>query len=440
MSAALELAGEGFEVSLFERKNKLGGLTWSFERNGRVFDNGQHVFLRCCRTYLRFLEQITARETVHLQERLDVPVLSPGGKIAHIKRNGLPAPLHLGHSLLGFSHVSLLDRAKIGPAILGLMRLTLEDPTLDSITFGAWLRRHGQSDAVIERLFDLITIATINLSAAEASLALAARVFRTGLLDSNDGGDLGWSKVPLGVLHGDRPLHALVRRGVEISFAHPVSGVSPTGRGWSIALNDRKIEVDALIVALAPGATESMLGQDAVGNLGSLGTSPIVNVHLVLDRKVMDLPFAAAVDSPVQFVFDHTSAAGMTDSEGQALSISLSAADRYLGQRPEALISQFREAIEALFPLARGANLLDAVVSREHGATFRGVPGSAPIRPSAMTASAGCFVAGTYCATGWPATMESAVRSGRSTADAVRRYFEGSDPRLTASSKEAAAR
>lgn len=424
--ASLDLAAKGHSVTLFERKNKLGGLTWSFERNGRSFDNGQHVFLRCCTTYIEFLRDISASGTVTLQKRLDVPVLSPGKKAAHIRRNALPAPAHLGLSLLTFSRVSIMDRLRLGPAVIGLMRLTLDDPKLDEISFGEWLKKHGQSKRAIERLFDLITIATVNVCADEASLALAARVFRTGLLDANDGGDLGWSKVPLTVLHHERPLAALKRQGVSVKLTTTVTSLSQNEKGWTVSTKEGIEEFDALVVALSPHGTKDLVGDDVVGDLDALGVSPIVNVHLIFDRRVMDLPFAAGVDSPVQFVFDHTGASGMNDGEGQALSISLSAAGDYIGQRPEVLIATFCQEIAKLFPKAKEAQLLDAVVSREHRATFRGAPGQGAFRPDAATKKRGLFLAGTFCNTGWPATMESALRSGRSAASAVC-AFEGAE-------------
>jgi uncharacterized protein with NAD-binding domain and iron-sulfur cluster len=154
-------------------------------------------------------------------------------------------------------------------------------------------------------------------------------------------------------------------------------------------------------------------------DLSGLGTSPIVNVHLVLDRRVTDLPFAAAVDSPVQFVFDRTGSSG--SGRGQCLAVSLSAADAYIGQPKDDLIRTFFEALGELFPKAREATLVDAVVTRERAATFAAVAGSRRYRPPAATAVPGLFVAGAWCDTGWPATMEAAVRSGR---DASRQAIE----------------
>ena len=142
----------------------------------------------------------------------------------------------------------------------------------------------------------------------------------------------------------------------------------------------------------------------------ALGASPIVNVHLVFDRRVTDLPVAACVDSPVQFVFDRTAASGT--SRGQCLSVSLSAADEHVRVPAPELVRSYARALGDIFPAARHAEVVDAVVTRERAATFRAVPGSGRLRPGAVTGTAGLFLAGAWCDTGWPATMEGAVRSG----------------------------
>ncbi|MGH9046970.1 MAG: FAD-dependent oxidoreductase, partial [Acidimicrobiales bacterium] len=191
IAAALDAADAGARVTLIERRGKLGGLTWSFKRKGRWFDNGQHVFLRCCTSYRELLERIGSSELVKLQPRLAVPVLAPGAKPAVIARTALPAPLHLAAALARYRHLSIADWARLVWPTLALGRLDLADPALDDVTFGAWLATHGQRPAAIEALWNLIALPTLNVRADEASLSLAAMVFRTGLLDRTDAGDIG---------------------------------------------------------------------------------------------------------------------------------------------------------------------------------------------------------------------------------------------------------
>jgi hydroxysqualene dehydroxylase len=410
ISAALAAADGGASVTLLERRGKLGGLTWSFLRRGRSFDNGQHVFLRCCTAYRQFLARIGAEDLVFLQPSLDVPVLAPGGPRAHIRRAHLPTPLHLAPSLLRYGHLSVAERLRLGPAVGALRRLDPADPALDAVSFGQWLREHGQSPRAIANLWNLIALPTINVSAEEASLALAAMVFRTGLLDDATGGDIGWSRVPLSRLHGDSATSALAAAGVEVRLGAPVGALDTAGDGPVLSVGDETLGADAVILATPPDVSAGLIGELAPA-VEALGASPIVNVHLVLDRRVTDLAMAACVDSPVQFFFDRTESAGASGGE-QCLSISLSGADEYIGRRPEDLVSTFFAALGDVLPEARGAQLVDGVVSRERSATFRAVPGTAAHRPAIDAVRPGVVLAGAWCDTGWPATMEGAVRSG----------------------------
>jgi uncharacterized protein with NAD-binding domain and iron-sulfur cluster len=161
--------------------------------------------------------------------------------------------------------------------------------------------------------------------------------------------------------------------------------------------------------------------------VGALGSSPIINLHVAYDRRVTDLPFAAAVRSPVQFVFDRTQSSGLQD--GQLLAISLSAADEDMGRRSRELRERYLPALAELFPAARAARVERFVVTREHAATFRATPGAAALRPGARTLLPGLALAGAYTATGWPATMEGAVRSGHAAAREVLAVLPNHQPR-----------
>ncbi|HEV3266669.1 MAG TPA: hydroxysqualene dehydroxylase HpnE [Acidimicrobiales bacterium] len=422
MRAALVAADAGCEVTLIERRRKLGGLTWSFERHGRWFDNGQHVFMRCCNEYRSLLERLGMSGSVTLQPRLDVPVLSPGGTRASIRRSGLPAPLHLAGAIARYRHLSVADRCLLARVVFALQKLDPEDPELDNVTFGEFLAGRGQSPRAVAALWNLIVLPTLNVSAQRASLALAVKVFRTGLLDTPDGGDMGWSNVPLGQLHGEAGERALRSAGVEMVLGAAAEQISRRGDGFVIGVGARSVDANAVVVATPPPVTASLVPASAgLPDLSGLGTSPIVNVHLVLDRRVTDLPFAAAIDSPVQFVFDRTGSSGSGSGSGreQCLAVSLSGADAYIGQPKDELIRIFFAAVGELFPKARHATLVDAVVTRERAATFAAVAGSHRFRPKAATAVPGLFVAGAWCDTGWPATMEGAVRSGSAAARAA---------------------
>jgi len=430
MAAALAAADGGAEVVVFERRPVLGGLTASIKHNGLFFDNGQHVFLRCCTAYRGFIDRIGATGQVFLQDRLEVPVLAPGGARSSIKRSALPAPLHMAGSLATYRHLSVRERVRLVRPALALRRLDPDDASLDNASFGDWLTDHGQNKRAVDRLWNLIALPTLNVGAGEASLGLATKVFRVGLLDRSDGGDIGWSRVPLGELHGAIAARALEAAGIETVLGSPVGAIGRAPLGaFTVSCGARSVVVDAVILA-TPLRVSASIGASIGPVVGAreaeaLGTSPIVNVHLVLDRKVTDLPLAACVDSPVQFVFDRTVASGA--KSGQCLVISLSAADSYMATGSPELVSTFFEALRELFPAARQARLVDAIVAREKAATFRAVPGTAAFRPPTKTEVPGLFLAGAWCDTGWPATMEGAVRSGQQAASQALALLSDSD-------------
>ncbi|MDE0652384.1 MAG: hydroxysqualene dehydroxylase HpnE [bacterium] len=415
LAAGVEAADRGAAVTVLERRPRLGGATWSFEHRGISFDNGQHVFMRCCEAYLKFLERIGSAGDVRLQSRLEVPVLRPGGPAGAIRRTRGPAPLHLLAALVTYPHLSRRRRLAVIRAALALRRLDPDDVALDRLTFGEWLAARGQDAATVEGFWDLIVLPTVNVPAAEASLKLAAMVFQTGLLSRSDAADIGWATVPLSVLHGEAARRTLEAAGAEVRTGAAVQGVriGPTG-GPVVELDAELIDADAVVVAVPHDAAGGLLPPGAVPGqerFGELGTSPIVNVHLVYDRSVTELPMAAAIGSDVEFVFDHTAAAGLDDGR-QCLTISLSAAKRYIGRRASDLVDHFGAEVARLLPAAAGARITESMVTREQAATFLGAPGSHALRADGRTALEGVFLAGAWCDTGWPATMEGAVRSG----------------------------
>jgi squalene-associated FAD-dependent desaturase len=447
MTAALACADAGARVTLVEKRKHLGGLTWSFEHDGLSLDNGQHVFLRCCTAYLDFLGRIGSAGDVELQDRLDVTVLraaADGGppRQGRLRRDRLVPPLLLARSLLAYGLVPWAQRSLVGPAVVALMRADLDDPSLDEETFAHWLRRHHQGDAAVAALWELICLATVNLRAEEASAAMAAKVFKTGLLTTSGGADIGWSRVPLGLLHGHRGLSALQKAGVEVRLGESAGPVRRhEGGQWAVPTSGRpdvvgdkavadglvpngavadEVVADGVVVALPHYNVEAALPTGALGpgvRPGALGSSPIVNVHVHFDRPVTELPVAAGLGTVAQWVFDRTASSGA--NRGQYLAVSISGADREVGLRPDQLGSEAVDALRAIFPPAKEAKVLSTFVTREHHATFRASPGSSAHRPPARTPLPGLALAGAWTSTGWPPTMESAVRSGTQAARAV---------------------
>jgi squalene-associated FAD-dependent desaturase len=440
IAAALDCAAAGANVTLVEVRRRLGGAAYSFERDGLALDNGQHVFLRCCHAYRALLARLGSERLTFVQPRLEIPVLSPEQAPAWLRRDSLPAPAHLALSLARYPHLTPGERVGAARAALGLMRLDPSDPALESETFGGWLARHGQRQRAVAALWDLIALPTLNLPAAEASLALAAFVFRTGLLSGADAGDIGFHRGTLAETIGIPAERALREAGVAVRFGWRAeriersgNGVEVHGRGArgeseSVGLRER-LSAEATILAVphmrAVRLLEPLLGERA-GVWRGLGSSPIINLHVVYDRVVCDVPFAAGVGTPMQYVFDRSDAAGVPDGH-QYLAVSLSGAEHEMAISSGELRERYLAALGALFPRAREASVEFFLATREHAATFRAAPGVGALRPGPQTALPGLVLAGAWTATGWPATLEGAVLSGHTAADTALRGL-GLDP------------
>ncbi|MGW0781035.1 hydroxysqualene dehydroxylase HpnE [Streptomyces sp. NPDC002913] len=428
VTTALRLAEAGVGVTLLEGRPRLGGLAFSFRRGDLSVDNGQHVYLRCCTAYRWFLDRIEGTHLAPLQDRLDVPVLDvgrqAGPRLGRLRRTGLPVPLHLAGGLAAYPHLSLAEKAGVARAALALGRLDPADPALDGIDFATWLRRQGQSQRTIEALWDLVGVATLNATAPHASMALAAKVFKTGLLSEPGAADIGWAAVPLGDLHDTLARKALESAGVSIRLRTRASSLTRTEDDrWAVTTDGERFEADTVVLAVPQGDTHRLLPDGALdepGRLLDLTDAPILNVHVVYDRKVLRRPFFAALGSPVQWVFDRTESSGLQGA-GQYLAVSQSAAGDEIDLPVAELRERYLPELERLLPAARGAGVRDFFVTRERAATFAPAPGVGRLRPGTHTRAPGLHLAGAWTATGWPATMEGAVRSGFTAADAALR-------------------
>jgi squalene-associated FAD-dependent desaturase len=465
ITAAIALAESGADVTLLEARPRLGGATCSFHRDGLIVDTGQHVFLGCCSAYRGLLAKLGMTEHAPLQDRFDVTVLAPGRpagqpgagqpgasqpRRARLRRTALPGPLHMLPALGRYPFLSWAERAQVARPALAMRRVDPAAPAADTERFGDWLAARGQSERARRALWDLFSVSALNIAGDDASLALAATVVKTGLLGKNNAADIGVAALPLGELHGDAAATLLTKLGAQVIMGAKVSAIEDgaieagaieagaiegtegqnarfrvrLGRG-----EDADLAADAVVLAVphekaAPLIPPDALPSGTVAGWAGLGASPIVNVHVIYDRPVTDLPFAAAIDSPVQWVFDRTRISGMTAANrggpGQYLAISLSAADEYADVPAARLREQFVPALAELFPAARDAQVTEFFVTRERRATFRQAPGSGALRPKAATRRPGLVLAGAWTDTGWPDTMEGAVRSGLAAAIELR--------------------
>jgi len=435
IAAALAAADAGAEVTLLEARPRLGGATFSFQRDGLELDNGQHVYLRCCGAYQSLLERLGVTGLAPLQPRLAVPVLAPGGRIGWLRRGNLPAPLHLAGALARYPYLDWPARLRVARAALALRRMDPADQRLDLRSFADWLAAKGQGGAATDALWELVGLPTLNARSDQASLQLATMVFKTGLLTARDAADIGWSRVPLSRLHGEPAARALEAAGVRVRLRAHARAIEPgdpgdgadggTGRRLAVRTDDDRIEAGTVIVAVPHDAAGWLPAEvtGPAGRLEGLGVSPIVNLHVVYDRPVTTLEFAAGLGTPVQFVFDRTSSSGMDPGQGQCLAVSLSAANDEIELPAARLRERYLPALAELFPAARDAAVTAFYVTRERTATFLPAPGTAALRPGAETSMHGLFLAGSWTSTGWPATMEGAVRSGLVAARAALRFL-----------------
>ena len=459
ITAAIALAESGAVVTLLEARPRLGGATCSFNRDGLIVDTGQHVFLGCCSAYRGLLARLGMTEHAPVQDRFDVTVLAPGGRKARLRRTALPGPLHMLPALGRYPFLSWAERAQVSRPALAMRRVDPAAPAADTQRFGDWLAARGQSERARRALWDLFSVSALNIAGDDASLALAATVVKTGLLGKNNAADIGVPALPLGELHGDAAATLLAKLGAQVTLGAKVTAIeSGAIEGGAIEgtegadarfrvrlARDADLAADAVVLAVphekaAPLVPPGALPAATVQGWAGLGASPIVNVHVIYDRPVTDLPFAAAIDSPVQWVFDRTRISGISDSNHgasnhgasnhgasnhggheQYLAISLSAADEYADVPAARLREQFVPALAELFPVARDAQVTEFFVTRERRATFRQTPGSGALRPQAATRRPGLVLAGAWTDTGWPDTMEGAVRSGLAAAVELRK-------------------
>jgi squalene-associated FAD-dependent desaturase len=384
LSAALELVDGGHEVELHEARPTLGGAVQTLPRRDGdpepPPDNGQHIALACFTEYVRFLERVGEVKGLW-RRRLELPVLDERGRRAVIAPSAL--------ALLRYRHVPPADRVRI-------LRALARWGDAGGETFADALRARGQSQAAIDRFWDVFIRPALNLPSAEASAEVGDFTVRTALLGARRDSDLLLPMAPLGELHGDAAGRALQQAGAVVRTGSRVE-----------RLDD--LDADAFVVALPPRESARLLGEPEP----ALEDSPIVSVHLWLDRELLSSPLAALLSSDAHWVFDRGALTGRRPERGQYLTVVSSGAPELMALRGRELVDRI---VAELTGRLGAAELLWSRVSREPAATVALRPGSERERRGPRTARSNVTRAGAWTATGWPATMEGAVRSGRAAA------------------------
>ena len=427
LSAGLELADRGHEVELLERRPWAGGATYSFrdEETADEVDNGQHVFMQCTTAYIDFLERIGTLALTHRQQRLHVPVFDEDGRRSDLRAANLPFGLHLAPALLRYRHLTWRQKAQIARAFLGLRLLREgERARLDDLTFEEWLRARGQSPDTIREFWDFLVIPTLNCRADQASAKQALFVIEEGFQRSPAAAAIGVAAVGLSKLHVEPAVRAIEARGGTITTRAPVERIEvEDGRVTSLVMGGGEHRsFGAYVSALAPWRLlpllpEHVRGEGAFAALGHFEPASILNLHLWFDRPVADFAFAAFVRSEVQWVFNRSRAGGEDETRGQHLVVSISAPGDLFALGKEELRARLLPQLHRALPASHEATLTHHAVVKEPEATFVPAPGLR--RPGPHTPLANLYLAGAYTDTGWPATMESAVRSGLAAAAAA---------------------
>jgi squalene-associated FAD-dependent desaturase len=396
LAAALDLADAGHSVTLVEARPTLGGAVQTLpERDGDPApppDNGQHIALGACTEYLAFLRRIGQAGSV-ARRPLALPVVDESGRVAILGAGAW--------RLLRYRHISLADRVAVARVVRRLAALDAAEH--DGVTFASLLRSLGQSDAAIDRFWDVFMRPALNVRSEEASAALALFTVRTGLLGPRGASDIVLPLAPLGAMHGDAAGRALAEAGAGIRLRARAAAIEP---GAVVLADGERLVAEGVVVALPPAESARLLGEEPP----PLEDSPIVSAHLLFDRPLLGSPYAALLGSPAHWLFDRGRLTGSRPAAGQYLTVVSSGVPELVETRGRELVALLAGEVTARLGQA---SLLWSRVSREPAATFAGRPGTEAHRPGPETGLPGVLRAGAWTATGWPATMEGAIRSGR---------------------------
>jgi len=414
LSAACALADSGFAVTLCECRRLLGGRASSLLLRGieEPVDLCPHVLLRCCTHLLDFYRRLGITDRVRFLSR--VGFLDRQGRLSWLGAGRLPAPLHLLPAFARLPFLGAADKRGVARALVAMLR----GPEAADAPFAAWLARQRQTPRAIEAFWRPLVVSALNEEPERVSTRYAFLVFRDGFLRHHAAYQVGIPTVPLSVLHGPPCRDYLARRGARVLLKAPVRQVLVEGdRATGVRLEDgTSLRADWVIAAVPAAVLPGLLppalaAAEPFAAARRLRPSPITALHLWFDRPVTPLDHAALVDRTVQWVF--------VQDGGSRLSLVISASCSLVGRPRAEVLGRALAEIREAFPAAREAHLRRSAVLHAPAATFSPAPGCDGCRPLAETPLPGLFLAGDWTRTGWPATMESAVRSGTRAAEAI---------------------
>ncbi len=428
LAAAASLVDRGLRITLLESRPRLGGRASSFNDpiSGELVDNCQHVSMVCCTNLADFCSKMGLSE--FFRREPEVVFLSAEGRVSRLKAGALPAPLHLVGSFLKANYLTWTEKLRVAYA---LARLTSSRGDRPGESFGDWLRRHGQTDRVMDRYWSTVLVSALNEQLDRMDVGHARKVFVDGFLRDTEGFQMELPLVPLGDLYGLRLERQLADKGVAIRLTTGVRTVEADDEGavsQVVLRNGEVVPADFVVLCVPFDRVGDLLSGSlkeripTLSGLEQLQSSPITGVHLWFDRPVCPFDHVVLLGRLTQWVFNHTAIQGRRPGEaetGQYLQLVISASYDLLSKDKIAILDAVLEDLRAIWPAAKEARLLRWWVVTEHGATFAVRPGVDAHRPPQRTSIDGLFLAGDWTSTGWPATMEGAVRSGYLAAEEI---------------------
>lgn len=407
LSAAAALGGAGHRVKILEARPFLGGRATSYQIGEESIDNCQHVLLRCCVNLLDFYRRLGVEDKIAFHR--EYTFIEPGGRRSVLRPGVLPAPGHFFGSFLGLSFLSIGEKLAVGRAMRAILREYGTRGDLDRITMQQWLVEKKQPARAIERFWRQVLVSAVNEDLDRMAASHGLQVFRQGFLAGADSHEMGVPAAPLGDLYCSGAWKRT--RNVEIRLRTAATRiVIEDGLVRGVIANGEKLEADHYICAL-PFERVSGVVPEVGLDLSAFEHSPITGIHLWFDRPVTDLPHATLLDRTIQWIFNK--------GEGRYVQLVVSAS-RSLVEMPRAeVIALALKELAEFFPAARDAKLEKSHVVKEIRATFSAKPGLESLRPVSRTGVRNLFLAGDWTRSGWPATMEGAVRSGYLAAEAV---------------------
>jgi len=423
LAAGSALADAGYLVELFERRPFLGGRASSYELpgTGEVVDNCQHVLLGCCTNLVDFYYRLGVEQQIRWYDEINF--ILPGGKSSTLRPDDWPAPLHAAKSFLKFSVLNLRDKLAIGRAMMALVPALPKD---SSESFQSWLERRGQTRRAIDRFWGPVLVSALNEELDRVSVRHAAFVFRESFLKSPEAGCMGVPAVPLSELYAHAAVY-IEERGGKVHLRAAVDSLDAEGDAVRLCVGGDEIRADYAVLATPFNSVEKLLPQrpemDALRGLAShFESSPITGIHLWFDREITPLEHAVLLERTVQWMFHKSKILATRKESGQKgsyLELVVSSSKTLVEKPRQEIIDLAVHELAEFFPAAREAKLTKATVVKEVHATFSPAPGSDAYRPAHATGCPRLFLAGDWTATGWPATMEGAVRSGYGAAEAL---------------------